>query len=231
MFLAIPEENFKEVHILPLKTQAFYVSLESPDLVYSRSDIANVNTPFVSNSDLEVNVGSGVSRDFGSYFPSRRFNGSIKYTIDEKIDKVSSVLHELTTTYAHNNGSFGSMFNVEAFNSITITSMDVHIKAIGFIDIEIWTKRGVYEGYDKRVGAWILHGRIEIEGRGPGIATTIPSSLFTSIVMEKGEKRAFYITLENADIRYTNGLKSVTDKNLKISGGMFSYRKPMHSFI
>jgi len=77
-------------------------------------------------------------------------------------------------------------------------------------------KRGTFfeDGALDHVSSWVPLSSGSIDGGGPEKFTSVPSSSFQAFVIPSGEKRALYITLDSADIRYKNvtgSLKSILD--------------------
>jgi len=79
----IPSENFEGIAISAGSLQSLYVTLLSPELVYTNRDTISRGDVFQSDENIEICAGSGVGgykfvND--TYFP-RLFNGAIRYSI------------------------------------------------------------------------------------------------------------------------------------------------------
>eukprot|EP00591_Stephanopyxis_turris_P017156 CAMPEP_0195539364 /NCGR_PEP_ID=MMETSP0794_2-20130614/50012_1 /TAXON_ID=515487 /ORGANISM="Stephanopyxis turris, Strain CCMP 815" /LENGTH=977 /DNA_ID=CAMNT_0040673389 /DNA_START=295 /DNA_END=3228 /DNA_ORIENTATION=- len=76
---AIPSEEFENVRIYMGETQAFYITLDSSNLLCTETS-GKVGSLFNSNSQMEILVGSGILDDhFGRSIPSRVFNGAFHF--------------------------------------------------------------------------------------------------------------------------------------------------------
>lgn len=78
----IPTDEFISFTMNPNEVRAFFISMETSDLRYSRADESAVGQTFVSDGYLSVNVGVGLAdAGFGNYaFPSRSFSGIFHYS-------------------------------------------------------------------------------------------------------------------------------------------------------
>src|SRR5579862_721596 len=60
----------------------------------------------------------------------------------------------LTTTFAGGDGFNGNMFDVEAFNPLTITSFDVNVTNTVTQNLAVYYKLGTYVGAETTPSAW-----------------------------------------------------------------------------
>ena len=217
-FTEIPERDFAAVEISPQETQAFYITLKSPDIRYSNAEADAFNQVFKYNGEMQVLVGSGLGKAyFESSFPSRVFNGEVRYSTDKK-EKSSS--QTIVTTFDDNNGSYGQMLTVKAFQSITISSLDIHTNLTTKLTVEIWTKEGKHTTFEGQEKVWTRHiMATDIIGQGLGKPTIIPNEIFPPIEMREGQERSFYIVLDTPSLRYTNGDLPFSNQHLKIDTG------------
>jgi hypothetical protein len=97
----IPDEEFQDVFMGVNETRAFYVTLSSAVLKYSRTKTL-VGDAFISDPFLQINAGAGVaSSSFGiSRFSPRVFNGALHYIYKDKcIDNITTkVLYDFNLT-------------------------------------------------------------------------------------------------------------------------------------
>ena len=78
----IPTNDFDAVNMYPHETRAFYITLTSADIRYSRTNVT-LGEPVVGNEVLSVNAGAGLAdypfaTKFFIYEP-REFNGAVHY--------------------------------------------------------------------------------------------------------------------------------------------------------
>jgi M6 family metalloprotease-like protein len=128
---------------------------------------------------------------------------SVAFETSSPTSMPTSLIREISTTFAGGNGAAGNMFDVESHTSITLHAMELHVKAIGTVLIEVWTKPGSHVSFEKDPGAWSRLLTTEMESEGRGMRSFLDIG---SLTMSAGEKKAFYVTaLGGGTLRYTNG--------------------------
>jgi len=220
----IDDRYFQPVTVNPGETQAFYVVLDTADLRYSRGTTREAI--YQSNAFLQILEGTGVGGHFGKSFTSRVFNGFVKYSVVESDDDSSSDVvksieesHMLRTNYKANNGNYGQFFNLKAKKSdVTVTGMNIHLKATTNTPIEVYTKTGTYQGHERDQLAWELVCKATVRGQGQGSPTIIPDEEFTSVKIEKNAIQAFYVTAKySSDLLYTSATRAISKSDEFIS--------------
>ncbi|KAL9188080.1 hypothetical protein ACHAXT_006458 [Thalassiosira profunda] len=74
--------------------------------------------------------------------------------------------------------------------------------------VEIWTKPGVFRGYDADPSAWTLWLNATIATRGKDAPTPIPRGLLDPLPLAAGERRAFYVNFPDGQyLRYGNQME------------------------
>ena len=247
----IQTKDFTPVTIENGDRQAFYVTMTLPDIRYTNGEEGAFGTPHhSSNQDMKVLIGTGIGGyPFSSdYYPNRIFNGAVMYTVEDigggnalgssdgtvtGRDPPEPQTFILSTTYAADNGSFGSMFVATALEDIVIIGMDIHTKATGSVPVEVFTKTGTYQGYEDDPNAWDPVVSIpELSAKGLGVPTalsfdgSVSSSHASSVTIATGESRSFYVTMRSGDLRYTNGVHPASNDHLLIgsqSAGVGGY--------
>jgi len=118
------------------------------------------------------------------------------------------------TTFNDDNGSQGNVFDVKALQALTVTEMDANASASGSASVTVFTKPGVYSGFENNSGAWtsILSASVTSQGRG----NPTPLPVYAGVEVASGATQAFFVIVTN--IRYTNGssLGSVFAQNSHI---------------
>ncbi|MFT5777755.1 MAG: hypothetical protein ACI837_000703 [Crocinitomicaceae bacterium] len=109
----------------------------------------------------------------------------------------------LITTLAAGNNHRGNMFDINALNSVTITSFDAHPQAN--TTIEIYYKIGSHVGFENTPLAWTLIGSAPVIALPIGTATPVPVPI--NITIPAGQVYAFYVTSTNVavSLNYTDG--------------------------
>jgi len=226
----INENEFQAVTLDAFDTRAFYVMLDKADLRYSKG--TKIGGVASYNSDLKILEGKGVFGDFGKLYSPRIFNGFVKYrVIDSSEFSIQSVVntiedsHELATNFDGKNGHFGNMFNILAKGgTVNVVGMDIHVRKATRVSIEIYTKRGAYQGHEKNALGWKLVCKTEVNAKGQGNPTQVPTSEFSAVRIDKGDLQAFYLTTINmkGGIRYgtsTSATPSTSDEIIEIMDG------------
>jgi hypothetical protein len=115
----------------------------------------------------------------------------------------------LTTTYNHNNGQAGNMFDVVAINQVTICWFDVNVDP-GTWDFEVYTHPGTWVGTETNAMAWTLVGSTTnvtsnaTSTAAPGVPTLLPIPI--GVTIPAGTTQAFYVTVTNgASMNYSGG--------------------------
>jgi len=118
----------------------------------------------------------------------------------------------LTTTFAHNNGQSGNMFDVEALSvgsGVTIVDFDINVDP-GTFTVNVYTHPGTFVGTEQTPGAWgapiasVSVTSNATSTASPGVPTPLVSNI--AVPIAPGAVQAFYVTLATAtSINYTNG--------------------------
>ena len=104
-----------------------------------------------------------------------------------------------------NNGQAGCQYDVKALNAIQLIGFEIHSRKAGTtVNAEVYTKTGSYKGFQTNAAAWTLIQKIAVKSNGEGLFTPLPL-LPKPLVIPAGAIQAFYVTLDSADMRYTNG--------------------------
>ena len=158
-------------------------------------DVNNLDTSLVYNwYDVDTNsVFSGFSFNTPNLFDTTG------YLVEATTSNLES--GSLATTWVSGNGSSGNMFDITAYNTITIDSFDVNVDNGGLM--EVWYKPGSYVGFISDQSAWILAGSYTVVGAGTNVPTRLPVG---GIEIPAGETFGVYVTFVTASgINYTNG--------------------------
>lgn len=115
---------------------------------------------------------------------------------------------DLTTTYGHNNGQDGVMFDVvsNGLNAIEINCIESNWDPGGNISYEIYVKSGSCIGFTNNPTAWTLHSSGTVMSAGNGNATLI--TLDSIIGVDCNDTVGIYLTNtggSNPNANYTNG--------------------------
>ena len=127
------------------------------------------------------------------------------------------VVEELVTSFQGGNGQAGNMIDVVPKEQITVQAFDIHTSSFEEVTVLIYTKEGTYEGYIHDMSAWTLICHTTLAGAGSSTPTHVPASAVQAVTIEAGATQAFYVTLTESVIRYTNGIIVAEDNNLSIT--------------
>lgn len=106
----------------------------------------------------------------------------------------------LATTYSANRKQAGNMFAIQAkTDGVQITSFAIHTLLTKTTKMHVYTLNtsGSYEAYMKNPSAWTRISPsegIEVEAKGFGTPTIIPTGSFAPVAIPKGRIQSFYIT-------------------------------------
>ena len=135
----------------------------------------------------------------------------------------------LTTTFAHNNGQSGNMFDIVATNNVIITGFDINMDP-GADTVEVYavTGGGTFVGNETNTAAWTLIASVPVtslatSAAAPGTPTPIPAGFCVAI--PAGSTQGFYVTMTTTTlINYTNGTTQgavyASDANIQFQEGI-----------
>ncbi|MEO6166698.1 MAG: GEVED domain-containing protein [Chitinophagales bacterium] len=154
----------------------------------------------------------------GSLFTSPSISQSTVFWAEEG----PPVAPPLPTIFIGGNIADGSMFDITAINTIVITGFDGHIGSGQTSDLEIYYKKGSYEGFESDAEAWTFFGaENSVAGQGIGIPTPYPFEI--NLTIPAGYTYSFYITSKTNIINYTYGTLEgnvfASDDNIKVAEG------------
>ncbi|HUM47036.1 MAG TPA: GEVED domain-containing protein, partial [Chitinophagales bacterium] len=159
----------------------------------------------------------------GNSFTTPIINESTVYWAEEG----PPVAAPLPTTFIGGNAGDGNMFDITAINTIVITGFEGHLGLGQISNVELYYKKGSYQGYENDATAWIFFGaQNNIAGEGIGVPTPYPFNL--NLTIPAGTTYSFYITSTSPVIHYTYGTNSgsvfASDNNLLVAeGNVISY--------
>jgi hypothetical protein len=203
--------------------RAFYVTLiNSANTGIRYTNGSGEGNLFVQDSHLSFYEGRGSKGIIGSSistFVPRIFNGIIHYqlptsgpptpvpTVAPPVPSPTPApLIELMTTMQGGNTQAGNFFNIEAKNPISISGFVIHARS-GTYTVEVFTRDGPYaDDMTNAGGSWqkiqTLSGLV---GNGETFLTPLPLLSQPINVLPSDGMRAFYVKLDTANIKYTNG--------------------------
>lgn len=214
----IDASEVEEVAIDEGETYSFYVTLTESKIRYTNG-VINAN-----DSVVEFIRSSGMKYPFGGDYPERIWNGNFYYRTDAGAvtsyptpvpNNSNGPSKQLQTTFANRNGSYGSMFDIEAKEDLIIHNVWIHTyhQFGAQVDVEVYKLKKAGDSFAENTldsSKWELVGGAVVEGRGTGYATQLPPGAINEILVPKGTKQALYVTIVGGGIRYTNGV-SVND--------------------
>jgi subtilisin-like proprotein convertase family protein len=154
--------------------------------------------------------------------------GDLLISVDESCSSTpifagsDPVTSSLTTIFDGGNGQAGNMFDLAAINDLTIDSFDIHMNAGVTGDAEIYFKTGTWVGSDMDASAWTLLETVTgVTSLGDNVPT--PLNLDMGVAVAAGETVAFYVTLTDVGLAYTNGTVTgalfASDDNMEVFEG------------
>uniref|UniRef100_A0A7S4VGZ2 Transmembrane protein n=2 Tax=Ditylum brightwellii TaxID=49249 RepID=A0A7S4VGZ2_9STRA len=223
---ALPSsEIFSPVTIYPGQTQAFYVTLTTPDLRYvngSALGITDVGETFVANDELAIQSGVGVGNyplnAQAKFFSPRVWSGSIYYVTEEEpcptsdspsappcTNHGSSVVE---TLFQGATTAYGNMFDIRSLaDGLVVKTLEISTTSDlvrADMSVKVFTKPGTHLGFEGVANAWALISEVILERPKEGnTRTIIPLHAFEEVSLNANERQAFYVSLDTADAKYT----------------------------
>ena len=110
----------------------------------------------------------------------------------------------------------GNMFNLVAHQAIALTAMAVRINGSGLTPINIYLKRGAYQGFEQQPTAWSLLYSDTVLVNTTGDFAVVN---FTDTNLQAGDTLGVYIQVANGpnQVMYQSGNSSVSYSNAQLS--------------
>ena len=125
--------------------------------------------------------------------PSRKPTVSPRRNITPSNRPSSPKVKRLATTFSGGSGQSGSMFSVQAKVPLTIQTLDIHLANATGIPIQVWSKSGLYLGFENRKSEWTQIVNATISGAGIHRVTKL-GNMFTPIKVRPFQNVSFYVT-------------------------------------
>ncbi len=131
-------------------------------------------------------------------------------------------IKELVAGFQAGTGGAGNMFDVVARKDLVLTEVEIHTYATTFLDVEVWTRLGTFQGNENERSRWDLIKSERVLGRGAGKGTRIR---IPNVEIRAQKTRSFYITAANGgSLAYSKGSAVgtvyVSNEDLQIMEGV-----------
>ena len=145
---------------------------------------SQIGSTIVEDNHLKIKEGSGIDYPFNSIHIKRRWSGSMRYYVTNK----------LTTEFSGDYISDGIVFEVYSRSAdIAVHEMEIHTIGEGeTYECKVWTKDGTISSSQND---WAMIVDQDVVSNGQFTATNLPNDAFNQVVIVKGERMAFYIDL------------------------------------
>ena len=130
---------------------------------------------------------------------------------------VATTSSKLVTTFVGGNGQAGNMFDVTTNKAIVVKSFDIHTYSTSSVRVLVFTKKGSYTGFETNRAEWTQICDTRVYAVGSPNPTPIPKEAVIPVTIAAGETQAFYVTLTESKIRYTNGIVNADDGTVRIT--------------
>lgn len=168
-------------------------------VVFGTPATLTASSPFYLNwYDSQL---GGTSIATGDTFITPALFDTTTYWVGASTSSFSS--NSMQTLWAGGNSAGGNMFDITAYNTITIDSFDVNTSASNLM--EVWYRQGSYVGYVSSDAGWTLLGSYTVTSAGVGNPTRLPIG---GLTIPAGETYGIYVTLTSGSLTYTNGTGS-----------------------
>jgi len=113
-----------------------------------------------------------------------------------------ALMNEIETTFAGGSGQCGNMFDVYAFQDLTIVDMDIHILEEEEV-VEVFGLLSSFVGHESDAHAWTQLCIGTVQGQGFEQRTPLPSGCLSSVHVHAGDTVGFYVTVNRSKMAYT----------------------------
>ena len=204
--------------IRPLSQGVFTGSSEETSFDVTAEDLppipspSNESSPSDETSQSESNPDSASTLDLPHVAPSPTNHGHTT-TSTTSISSLQSLVTVEGDAMSESRGkSYGILFDVEinpSVSSLTISGMDLYLDTNALTHYEIWSKIGSWQDVNNNSNpdyfegfARISHG--SVTGKGSAEFTRIALGDFHDISLQGGQRQAFYVTLSDDNLVFTN---------------------------
>jgi hypothetical protein len=225
--------------------QAFYVTIDKPNLRYSNAE--NVGDVWVQSEENEIviKVGAGLGgglASFSSLFEPRVMNGVIHYHVRNhqtfpptSADPIlpqspTSISGSLKTEQEFEAGSYGVIFSVrnKGLSAMHITGISIYSDFIGDFGVEVYALEGGFLGDPLVIQAQITSTTIS----GSGLETLVQIPMQKQVEVKAGQLQNLYVTLDRPSLQYSmgeEGTVSASDDYIEILDGSGVLGYPLSS--
>ena len=113
-----------------------------------------------------------------------------------------ALMHEIETTFAGGSGQCGNMFDVFAYQDLTIVDMDIHILDEEEV-VEVYGISSSFVGHESEPHDWTQLCIGTVQGLGFEQRTPLPSKCLSSVHVHAGDTVGFYVTVNRSKMAYT----------------------------
>jgi hypothetical protein len=147
----------------------------------------------------------------------------------------------LKTTFVSDTQAYGVMFTVmgkqDPLIIETLELSSIFLANQKDIHVIVYTKEGGYQNFQNNPNAWIRVADTYLTPAREGRGTLIPARQFNPVELDSNSQRAFYVTLDTSDLRYSNspgrpvGSVYVQDDFLQIQVGAGLLEYPFSNLL
>lgn len=225
--------------ILNGDVQAFYVTIDKPNLRYSNAE--NVGDIWVQSEGIVIKVGAGLGgglASFSSLYEPRVMNGVIHYHVRDQqtppprpADPIlphspTSINGSLKTEQEFVAGSYGVIFSIrnKGLSAMHITGLSIYSDFLSDFGVEVYS----LEGGDPLA-------QVQITGTtilGSGLESLIQIPMQKLVKIEAGQRQTLYVTLDRPSLQYAmgeEGTVSASDEYIEILDGAGVLGYPLSS--
>lgn len=184
-------------------TMAFYLNGDA-SLSIDYSDGTSLGNTLISDPNIVVKEGSGISAVFGSNFQPRNFEGVIQYCIPKVV-----ACDTITTRLNNDNSNSGIFFDISATSSIQIQQIYADFNyIINAFNLKLYSRSGSHVGFENSAAGWTLHSDNTMQmSAGMDVPRAVANSL--AITIPAGGTRGFYLITDGAGVDYSNDVDPI----------------------
>ncbi|PCH82836.1 MAG: hypothetical protein COB96_01515, partial [Planctomycetota bacterium] len=174
--------------------------------IYSNPDMLDPDGEALGTPALE-----DASRHIGEWYPNFvDYRGGVSW------------YHQITTTFASNNGSSGNMFDIKPKADVSLTGVAINssIVAGSPVTVDVWWREGTWVGNDASSSGWTLLETLTGTSAGTDLATILDFDVYVGQdkVFEVDKTYGIFVD-QGASCRYTNGAETYEDSFLRLESG------------
>ena len=179
---------------------SFYIVNLDGKLRYTNGD--GTGSTEVTNADLTVFQGVGLSASFNNVFQNRIWNGVIFY----ELNYFAVPGRRLATGLCGTTGQDGVTFDIVPYSDLIVEAFDLHLFDKTEVVVRLFNKLGSFDGSAEDCESWSLVTETTLVAQGMQKSTRLNLPPDSSVAMKTMQVQSFYVVVvDGTGLRYTHG--------------------------